>query len=144
MQINGKNRALRNKPIYFWSINLQQRRLEYIMEERQSNLFFLLACIVVYSFCPRQTTAKVFYLSISCCYFLDLGLLMVLITFIAETKEDLKSLIMKMKEERGKACLKLNIQKTKIIASLSITSWQTDGEALTDFIFSNSKITADK
>ena len=93
------------------------------MEERWSNLFFLLACIVVCSFCPRQTTAKVFYLSVSCCYFLDLGLLMVLITLIAETKEDLKSFIMKIKEERGKACLKLNIQKTKIImASSHITS----------------------
>ena len=65
-------------------------------------------------------------------------------TLMAESIEELKSFLMKVKEEGKKACLNLNIQKTKIIASLSITSWQTDGEALTDFIFSNSKITADK
>ena len=65
---------------------------------------------------------------------------------MAENKEELKSLLMKVKEESEKAGLKLNIQKTKIIASDPITSWQIDGETmktLTDFIFWGSKITAD-
>ena len=67
-------------------------------------------------------------------------------TLMAESKEELKSLLMKMKEESEKAGLKLNIQKTKIIASSPITSWLIDGEtveAMTDFIFLGSKITAD-
>ena len=66
-------------------------------------------------------------------------------TLMAESKE-LKSLFMKVKEENKKACLKLNIQKTKIMASSPITSWQTDGEKMktgTDFIFLGSKINAD-
>ena len=65
---------------------------------------------------------------------------------MAKSKEELKSLLMKVKEETEKAGLKLNIQKTKIMASGSITSWQIDGETLgtvTDFIFLGSKITAD-
>ena len=65
---------------------------------------------------------------------------------MAESKEKLKSLLMKVKEESEKADLKLNIQKTKIIASGPITSWQIDGERMetvTDFIFLSSKITAD-
>ena len=65
---------------------------------------------------------------------------------MAESKEELKSLLMKVKEEPGKVCLKLNIQKTKIIASGPITSWQIDGETVetvSDFIFWGSKITAD-
>ena len=65
---------------------------------------------------------------------------------MAESKEELKSLLMKVKEESEKVCLKLNIQKTKIVASSPITSWQIDGEtmeAVTDFIFLGSKITAD-
>ena len=62
---------------------------------------------------------------------------------MAESKEELKSLLMKVKEEREKAGLKLNIQKTKIMASSPITSWQIDGETVTDFIFLGSKITAD-
>ena len=65
---------------------------------------------------------------------------------MAESKEKLKSLLMKVKEESGKAGLKLNIQKTKIIASSPITSCQIDGEIMeraTDFIFLGSKITAD-
>ena len=65
---------------------------------------------------------------------------------MAESKEELKSLLMKVKEESEKAGLKLNIQKTKIIASGSITSWQIDGETMetvADFIFLGSKITAD-
>ena len=65
---------------------------------------------------------------------------------MAESKEELKSLLMKMKEETEKAGLKLNIQKTKIMASGLITSWQIDGETIetvTDFIFLGSKITAD-
>ena len=64
-------------------------------------------------------------------------------TLMAESKE-LKSLLMKVKEESVKAGLKLNIQKTKIMASVPITSWQIDGETMetvTDFIFSGSKIT---
>ena len=65
---------------------------------------------------------------------------------MAESKEELKSLLMKVKEESEKVGLKLNIQKTKIIASGPITSWQIDGETMetvTDFIFLGSKITAD-
>ena len=67
-------------------------------------------------------------------------------TLMAESKEELKSLLMRVKEEGEKACLKLNIQKTKITASSSITSWQIEGEkveTVTDFIFLSSKITAD-
>ena len=66
-------------------------------------------------------------------------------TLMAESKEELKSLLMKMKEESEKAGLKLNIQKTKIMASGPITSWQIDGETMEtviDFIFLGSKITA--
>ena len=65
---------------------------------------------------------------------------------MAESKEELKSLLMKVKEESEKADLKLNIQKTKIMASGPITSWQIDGEPMetvTDFIFLGSKITTD-
>ena len=65
---------------------------------------------------------------------------------MAESKEDLKSFLMKVKEESEKASLKLNIQKTKIMATGPITSWQIDGETMetvTDFIFLGSKITAD-
>ena len=62
---------------------------------------------------------------------------------IAESKEELKSLLMKVKEESEKVDLKLNIQKTKIMASGPITSWQTDRETVSDFIFWGSKITAD-
>ena len=65
---------------------------------------------------------------------------------MAESKEDLKSLLMKMKQESEKASLNLNIQKMKIMASSLITSWQIDGktmETVTDFIFLGSKITAD-
>ena len=65
---------------------------------------------------------------------------------MAESKEELKSLLMKVKEESEKLGLKLNIQKTKIMASGPFTSWQIDGEtmqAVTDFIFLGSKITAD-
>ena len=65
---------------------------------------------------------------------------------MAESKEELKSLLMKVKEESEKASLKLNIQKMKITASSPITSWQRDVktmETLTDFIFLGSKITAD-
>ena len=68
------------------------------------------------------------------------------IALMAETEEELKSLLMKVKEENEKAGLKLNIQKTKIMASSPITSWQIDGETMervTDFIFLGSKITAD-
>ena len=57
--------------------------------------------------------------------------------------EELKSLLIKVKEESEKVGLKLNIQKTKIMASGPITSWQIDGETVTDFIFLGSKITAD-
>ena len=67
-------------------------------------------------------------------------------TLMAESKEDLKSLLMKVKEESVKAGLKLNIQTTKIMASSPITAWQIDGETMetvTDFIFLGSKITAD-
>ena len=62
---------------------------------------------------------------------------------MAESKEEQKSLLMKVKEESEKVGLKLNIQKTKIMASAVITSWQIDGETVTDFIFLGSKITAD-
>ena len=65
---------------------------------------------------------------------------------MAESEEELKSLLMKVKVESEKVGLKLNIQKTKIMASGPITSWQTDGktvETVTDFIFGGSKITAD-
>ena len=62
---------------------------------------------------------------------------------MAERKEELKSLLMKLKEESEKAALKLNIQKTKIMASGPITSWQIDGETVTNFIFLGSKISAD-
>ena len=63
-------------------------------------------------------------------------------TLIAES-EELKSLLMKVKVESEKVGLKLNIQKTKIMASGPITSWEIDGETVTDFIFGGSKITAD-
>ena len=67
-------------------------------------------------------------------------------TLIAESKEELMSLLMKVKEESEKADLKLNIHKTRIMASGPITSWQIDGETMepvTDFIFLGSKVTAD-
>ena len=67
-------------------------------------------------------------------------------TLMAKSEEELKRLLMKMKEESEKAGLKLSIQKTKIMASGSITSWQIDGETaetVTDFILGGSKITAD-
>ena len=67
-------------------------------------------------------------------------------TLMAESEEELNSLLMKVKEESEKVGLKLNIQKTKIMASGPITSWQIDGETVdtvTDFIFLGSKITAD-
>ena len=64
-------------------------------------------------------------------------------TLMAESEEELKSLLMKVKEDHGKVGLKLNIQKTKIMVSGPITSWQIDGEAVADFIFLGSKITAD-
>ena len=62
---------------------------------------------------------------------------------MAESEEELKSLLMKVKEEGEKVGLKLNIQKTKIMASSPTTSWQIDGETVSDFIFLGSKITAD-
>ena len=62
---------------------------------------------------------------------------------MAESEEELKSLLMKVKEEIEKVGLKLNIQKTKIMASSPITSWQIDGETVADFSFLGSKITAD-
>ena len=64
-------------------------------------------------------------------------------TLMIESKEELKSLLMKVKEESEKAGLKLNIQKTKIMASSPIISWRIDGETVADFIFWGSKITAD-
>ena len=67
-------------------------------------------------------------------------------TLVAESEEELKSLLMKVKEESEKLGLKLNIQKTKIMASSAITSWEIDRETvetLADFIFGGSKITAD-
>ena len=68
-------------------------------------------------------------------------------THMAESEEELKSLLMKMKEKSGKCWLKLNTQKIKIMASGPITSWKIDGETVetvTDFIFLGSKITADR
>ena len=68
------------------------------------------------------------------------------ITLMAESEEELKSLLMKVKEESEKAGLKLSVQKTRIMASGPITSWQIDGEmveTVTDFILGGSKITAD-
>ena len=62
---------------------------------------------------------------------------------MAESEEELKSLLMKVKEESEKVGLKLNIQKTKIMASSPITSWQIDGKTVSDFIFLGFKITAD-
>ena len=62
---------------------------------------------------------------------------------MAESEEELKSLLMKVKEESEKVDLKLSIQKTKIMVSGPITSWQIDGETVADFIFLGSKITAD-
>ena len=64
-------------------------------------------------------------------------------TLMADSEEELKSLLMKVKEESEKVGLKLNIQKTKIMASGPITSWEMDGETVADFIFGSSKITAD-
>ena len=67
-------------------------------------------------------------------------------TFMVESEEELKSLLMKVKEESEQVGLKLNIQKTKIMASGPITSWQIDGETMetvTDFIFQGSKVIAD-
>ena len=64
-------------------------------------------------------------------------------TLMAESEEELKSLLMKVKEESAKVGLKLNIQKTKIMASGPITSWQIDWETVAGFIFLGSKITAD-
>ena len=64
-------------------------------------------------------------------------------TLMAESEEELKSLLMKVKEEIEKVGLKLSIQKTKIMASGPIASWQIDGETASDFIFGGSKITAD-
>ena len=64
-------------------------------------------------------------------------------TLNSESKEEPKSLLMKVKEESEKIVLKLNIQKSKIMASSPITSWQIDGETATDFVFLGSKITAD-
>ena len=64
-------------------------------------------------------------------------------TLMAESEEDKKSFLMKVKEESEKVSLKLSIQKTKIMASGPITSWQIDGETVSDFIFLVSKITAD-
>ena len=64
-------------------------------------------------------------------------------TLMAESEEDLKSLLMKVKEESEKAGLKLNIQKTKVMVSGPITSWQIDGETVRDFIFLGSRTTAD-
>ena len=64
-------------------------------------------------------------------------------TFMAEIEEELKSLLMKVKEESEKVDLKLNIQKMKIMASGPITPWEIDGETVSDFIFLGSKITAD-
>ena len=64
-------------------------------------------------------------------------------TLMAESEEELKSLLMKVKEESEKVGLKLNIQKTKIMASGPITSWEIDGETVSDFILGGSRITAD-
>ena len=62
---------------------------------------------------------------------------------MAESEEELKNLLMKVKEESEKVGLKLNIQKMKIMASGPITSWQIDGETMSDFILGGSKVTAD-
>ena len=62
---------------------------------------------------------------------------------MAESEEELKSLLMKVKEESEKVGLKLNIQKTKIMAPGPITSWQIDGEPVADFTFGSSKVTVD-
>ena len=62
---------------------------------------------------------------------------------MAESEEELKSLLMKVKEENERVGLKLNIQKTNIMASGPITSWEIDGETMSDFIFLGSKITVD-
>ena len=62
---------------------------------------------------------------------------------MAESKEELKNLLIKVKEESEKVGLKLNIQKTKTMASGPITSWEIDGETVSDFIFGGSKVTAD-
>ena len=62
---------------------------------------------------------------------------------MAESEEEVKSLLMKVKEESEKVGLKLNIQKTKIMASGLITSWEIDGETVSDFIFLASRITTD-
>ena len=64
-------------------------------------------------------------------------------SLMAESEEELKSLLMKLKEKSEKVGLKLNIQKTKIMASGPITSWEIDGETVSDFILWGSKITAD-
>ena len=64
-------------------------------------------------------------------------------TLMAESEEELKSLLMKVKEDNEKVGLKLNIQKTKIMASGPITKWEIDGETVSDFIYLGSKITAD-
>ena len=64
-------------------------------------------------------------------------------TFMAKREDKLESQLMKVKEKSEKACLKLNIQKTKIMASGPITSWQIDRETVTDFILGDSKTTAD-
>ena len=64
-------------------------------------------------------------------------------TFVAESEEELKSLLMNMQEESEKVGLKLNMQKTKIMASGPITSWEIDGETVSDFILGGSRITAD-
>ena len=64
-------------------------------------------------------------------------------TFMAESEEELKNLLIKVKVESEKVGLKLNIQKTKIMASGPITSWQRDGETVADFILGGSQITAD-
>ena len=64
-------------------------------------------------------------------------------TIMAESEEELKSLLMKVKEKSEKVGLKLNIQKTKVMASDPNTSWEIDGETMSDFIFGGSKITVD-
>ena len=64
-------------------------------------------------------------------------------TLMAESTEELKNFLMKLKEESAKVGLKLNIQKTKIMASGPITSWEIDGETVSDFFLGGSKITAD-
>ena len=81
-----------------------------------------------------------------CMYFKNLNKGIIFTTLMKESEEELKNLLMKVKEKREKAGLKLNIQKTKIMASGLITSWQIDGETVEtvrDFILGGSKITAD-